>query len=73
MDVDAKQNAHVMQVVVKQDDTALGSVAIPVGPVADAGTQVQWFKIRSRDDKVAGEICLVLRLINKGAGSATKV
>jgi len=68
----APEKSGNLQVVVKQDDTALGSVAIPVGPVADAGTQVQWFKIRSRDDKVAGEICLVLRLINKGAGSATK-
>ena len=36
-----------LHVAVNQDKGTIGTVAIPVGSVSDAGTQVQWFKIKN--------------------------
>jgi hypothetical protein len=36
-------------VTVSQDKRTIGSISIPVGSVSDAGTQVQWFKVKSAE------------------------
>ncbi|KAK3236211.1 hypothetical protein CYMTET_53635 [Cymbomonas tetramitiformis] len=52
----------VLQVLLCQDKTTLGTALIPLGPVISSGTQVQWYKLKDGTEKVMGEVCLVLRI-----------
>lgn len=52
----------VLQVLLCEDKTTLGTALIPLGPVISSGTQVQWYKLKDGTEKIMGEVCLVLRI-----------
>jgi len=49
MDIKPLHAIPILQVTVNQDKRTIGSISIPVGSVSDAGTQVQWFKVKSAE------------------------
>ncbi len=48
-------------------DLIIGTTQIPVRPLADSGTLVQWFPLKDNTGGVTAELCLVLRASQPGS------